>query len=103
VILLVAVLLAGGLFFHSVAAVGVVRMPDFYTRLHAVSKAETLGVLLSVSALAVWAGPTVLTLKLAGVALFLFLANPTSTHALARAALRVGVKPWRRAREETSA
>jgi multicomponent Na+:H+ antiporter subunit G len=78
-------------------------MPDFYTRLHAVSKAETLGVLLTVAALAVWTGPTVLTLKLAGVALFLFLANPTSTHALARAALRVGVRPWRRAHEKTSA
>ena len=100
---LVALLFAGGLFFHAVAAVGVTRMPDFYTRLHAVSKAETLGVLLTVAALTVWTGPTVLSLKLAGVALFLFLANPTSTHALARAALRVGVQPWRRAREETSA
>lgn len=98
--LLVALLLAGGLFFHTVGALGVARMPDFFTRLHAVSKAETLGVLLTVAALIVWAGPSVLALKLAGVALFLFLANPTSTHAVARAALRVGLKPWRRPRAE---
>lgn len=99
--LLVALLFAGGLFFHGVAALGVARMPDFFTRLHAVSKAETLGVLLTVAGLAVWAGPTILTLKLAGVAVFLFLANPTSTHAVARAAVRVGLQPWRRSRGET--
>ena len=98
--LLVALLLAGGLFFHGVAALGVARMPDFFTRLHAVSKAETLGVLLTLAGLALWSGLTLLTLKLAGVALFLFLANPTSTHAVARAALRVGVQPWRRSPEE---
>jgi multicomponent Na+:H+ antiporter subunit G len=98
---LVVLLLAGGLFFHGVAALGVARMPDFFTRLHAVSKAETLGVLLTVAALGVSLGPSILTLKLAGVALFLFLANPTSTHAVARAALRVGLQPWRRPRVTT--
>ena len=69
---------------------------DFYTRLHAVSKAETLGVALTISALVLWVGPTLLAVKLALVAVFLFLANPTSTHAIARAALRTGLRPWRR-------
>jgi multicomponent Na+:H+ antiporter subunit G len=73
-----------------------VRLPDFYTRLHAVSKAETLGVVLTVSALVLAAGPSLLAAKLALVAVFLFLANPTSTHALARAALRTGLRPWGR-------
>ena len=41
--IVIAVLLAGGFFFQAVAALGVIRLPDFYTRLHAVSKAETLG------------------------------------------------------------
>lgn len=92
----VAVLLLAGLFFHAVAAVGVARMPDFYTRLHAVSKAETLGVILTMSALVLWAGPSVLAAKLVLVAVFLFLANPTSTHAIARAALRTDLRPWQR-------
>jgi multicomponent Na+:H+ antiporter subunit G len=92
----VAVLLASGLFFHAVAALGVARLPDFYTRLHAVSKAETLGVVLTVSALALAAGPSLLAAKLLLVAVFLFLANPTSTHAIARAALQTGLRPWRR-------
>lgn len=93
---MVGVLLASGLFFHAVAALGVLRLPDFYTRLHAVSKAETLGVVLTVSALVLAAGPTLLAAKLVLVAIFLFLANPTSTHAIARAALQTGLRPWRR-------
>jgi len=88
-------LILGGLFFHAVAALGVVRMPDFYTRLHAVSKAETLGVILTLAGLVVLAGFSLVSLKLVFVGVFLFLANPTSTHAIARAALRTGQKPWR--------
>jgi multicomponent Na+:H+ antiporter subunit G len=96
VIALVAVFAGAALFFHAVAALGVLRMPDFYTRLHAVAKAETLGVLLTATALVLWVGPSLLALKVATVAVFLFLANPTSTHAIGRAALRTGVRPWRR-------
>ncbi len=93
---LLVLLLAGGLFFHAVAALGVLRMPDFYTRLHAVGKAETLGVVLTLLALAIWAGPTLTAAKVGFVAVFILLANPTSTHAIGRAALRTGFKPWRR-------
>lgn len=100
--LLVALLLAAGLFFHAVAALGVLRMPDFYTRLHAVSKAETLGVLLTLLAAALAVGPGLTAVKVLVVAAFLFLANPTATHAIARAALRVGVRPWRRESPEAS-
>jgi multicomponent Na+:H+ antiporter subunit G len=92
--IMVGVLLAASLFFHAVAALGVMRMPDFYTRLHAVSKAETLGVILTLAALMVLAGLSLISVKLFFVGMFLFLANPTSTHAIARAALRTGQKPW---------
>lgn len=89
-------LLAAGVFFHAVAAVGVLRLPDFYTRLHAVGKAETLGVVLVLTAVALWAGPGLTAVKVLAVAAFLFLANPTATHALGRAAFRLGVRPWQR-------
>jgi multicomponent Na+:H+ antiporter subunit G len=92
----VLLLLVAGFFFHGVAALGVMRMPDFYTRLHAVSKAETLGVLLTLGALAVSQGLTLTTAKVVLVAVFLFLANPTSTHAIGRAAWRTGLRPWQR-------
>lgn len=86
-------LLAAGLFFSGVASLGVLRLPDFYARLHAVGKAETLGVLLTLTGLAVWQGLTLTTLKLLFVAVFFFLTNPTATHAIARAALRTGTRP----------
>jgi multicomponent Na+:H+ antiporter subunit G len=92
----IAALLLLGLFFHAVAALGVVRMPDFYTRMHAVSNAETLGVIFTIAALAVSAGLSLVTVKLVFLAVFLFLANPTSTHAIGRAALRTGLRAWRR-------
>ena len=98
--IIAGLLLLGGLFFHAVAALGVMRMPDFYTRLHAVSKAETAGVVLTVAGLIAMAGLSLTGLKLLFVAVFLFVANPTSTHAIARAALRTGQKPWRRAADE---
>ncbi len=94
--LLIGALLAAGLFFHAVAALGVLRMPDFYTRLHAVGKSETLGLLLTLAAVALWAGPGLTAVKVGFVAAFIFLANPTSTHAIGRAALRIGLRPWRR-------
>jgi multicomponent Na+:H+ antiporter subunit G len=96
VIAVLTLVLAAALFFHTVAALGVLRMPDFYTRLHAVAKAETLGVILTAVALILWVGPGLLAVKIGFVAVFLFLANPTSTHAIGRAALRTGVRPWQR-------
>lgn len=94
--LVVGLALVGGVFFQAVAALGVVRMPDVYTRLHAVSKAETLGLLLTLAAVGLSTGLSLTTVKVALVALFLFLATPTATHAITRAALRLGVTPWQR-------
>ena len=85
-----------GLFFQAIAALGVLRMPDFYTRLHAVAKTETLGVLLTCLAVALAADSVVVGGKVLLLAAFMFLANPTSTHALSRAALRTGLRAWQR-------
>jgi len=92
---LVAALLLAGLFFHAVAALGMLRLPDFYTRLHALSKADTLGTLLVLGALALWAGPTLTAVKILFIAAFVFLSNPAAAHAVARAAFRSGLAPRR--------
>lgn len=84
-------LLAAGVAFHLVAAVGVLRLPDFYTRLHALSKADTLGTLLALGGIAVWEGASLTAVKVLLIAVFFFLANPAGAHALARAAYRTGV------------
>ena len=85
-------LLAGG-FFCVVGGIGVLRMPDFYTRMHATSVTETLGAGLILLGLALQAGLTLVTAKLVMIGLLIFFASPTATHALARAALVRGVKP----------
>lgn len=87
-----ALLLAGG-FFCVVGAVGLVRMPDFYTRMHAASVVETLGAGLVLLGLLLQAGPTLVAVKLLMVGLLIFFGSPTATHALARAALARGLQP----------
>jgi multicomponent Na+:H+ antiporter subunit G len=87
-------LLAAGVFFVLAGVVGVLRLPDFYTRLHAMGKCDTLGVGLIVVGLGLQHGTFHDVVKMLLLLLFVGLANPTSTHALGRAALRSGLRPW---------
>jgi multicomponent Na+:H+ antiporter subunit G len=87
------VCLVGGGFFCVVGAVGMLRMPDFYTRMHAASVIETLGAGLILLGLMLQAGFTLVAVKLMIVGLLIFFASPTATHALARAAMARGLKP----------
>lgn len=87
-----AALMFAGLALILVASVGVLRLPDFYTRLHAQGKCDTLGVALVLAGLAAREGFTLAAAKILLVLVFILLANPTATHALGRAALRSGLK-----------
>lgn len=89
-----AALLMAGLFFIAGGVVGILRMPDFYTRLHAQGKCDTLGVALMLGALALHQGFTLTGLKIVAIIFFIVLANPVATHALGRAALSWGLQPW---------
>lgn len=91
---LAGIFLLAGLFFLLVGAIGVLRLPDFYTRLHAMGKCDTLGMLLCLLGLMFYEGATLTTLKLLLIWIFIALANPTATHALSRAAYSAGLKPW---------
>lgn len=94
-------LLAGG-FFCLVGAVGLLRMPDFYTRVHAASITETLGVGFILLGLLLEAGFTLVAAKLVMIGLLIFFASPTASHALARAALVRGIRPKLADTEEAS-
>jgi multicomponent Na+:H+ antiporter subunit G len=85
-------LVTGGVF-CIIGAVGMLRMPDFYTRLHAASVIETLGGGLILLGLLLQAGFTLVSVKLLIVGLLVFFASPTATHALAKAAMERGVRP----------
>ena len=94
------VCLVGGGFFCVVGAAGMLRMPDFYTRMHASSVIETLGAGLTLLGLLLQAGFTLVAVKLLFVGVLIFFASPTATHALARAAMARGLKPQLAAEEE---
>ena len=91
-------LMLGGAFFLTVSSLGLLRFPDFYSRTHAVGKSETLGAILVLTGLAVYNGWELSTFKILFILLFVLIANPTATHAIARAALRSGLPPWTRKR-----
>jgi len=96
-----ACLVAGGLF-CIVGAVGLLRMPDFYTRMHAASVIETLGAGLILLGLILQAGLTLVAVKLLMLALLIFFASPASTHALARAGMVRGLQPLLAEEDEPS-
>jgi multicomponent Na+:H+ antiporter subunit G len=82
-----------GSFFLIVGALGLVRMPDVFTRMHAASITDTLGVAFLMLGMGLQAGFSLVTIKLAFLlALFVF-TGPVVTHALAQACLHDGIKP----------
>lgn len=94
-----ACLVAGGAF-CIVGGVGLVRMPDFYTRVHAASVIDTLGAGLMLVGLLLQAGLTLVGAKLVMIGLLLLVASPTATHALVRAAMHRGLEPLLAERKE---
>jgi len=98
--ILAAVLIVGGLFFLTVSCIGLIRLPDFYSRTHAVGKSETLGALLVLVGLAVHNGLELSTLKIIIILVFVAIATPTATHAILRGALYSGLEPWTRKKRQ---
>ena len=85
-----------GLLFLVVTAVGMVRLPDVYTRSHAVALTDSLGAVFLLAGLAVQQGFTPNALRILVVLSLLYVLNPVIAHATVRAARRSGVKPWTR-------
>ena len=76
-----------------VGGIGALRMPDLYTRMHAVSVTDSLGAILVLTGIMFQAGLSLATIKLIAILLFLLLTSPTASNALASAALIAGTKP----------
>ena len=88
------IFIAAGLFFLIIAAIGVIRLPDVFTRSHAVSLTDSLGAFLMLFGVALHEGLSKNSLKILVVLVLLYLLNPVISHATIRAALRSGLKPW---------
>jgi len=100
--ILVTILLAFGLFFFLGGSIGILRFPDFYSRLHPAGKLDTMGLFMSMIALALYnlhhfEIATVLTsFKILLIVALVFLTSPTATHAIVDAGVRAGLTPWMR-------
>lgn len=79
------VLIAGGLFFYLVGVIGLIRLPDVFTRMHATTKCDTLGAGLLFLGLFIWQGFTIISLELALILALIWLTNPTAAHYIAKA------------------
>lgn len=91
--ILSATSLIAGIFFMTTGSIGIVRLPDFYARTHAVSKSDTLGIAFSILGLVIYFGLSIITIKLIFILILVLLANPIGTHALGRAAYKNNYKP----------
>lgn len=92
--LLGAVLVFVGILFFISGTIGLLRFPDIYTRLHALTKADNVGLGLLIIGLAVQAPDWLAVAKLVLIWFLVLLASTTASHLVARTALRGGIKPW---------
>ncbi|MFW6323801.1 MAG: monovalent cation/H(+) antiporter subunit G [Desulfovibrionales bacterium] len=98
----VVILMILGFIVFTGAVVGILRFPDFYSRLHAAGKMDTLASLLVFSGVALYnlhhftLTNMLTSLKILFILTFVFLANPTATHAIVDAGFRAGLRPWRK-------
>ena len=91
--LLAGACLLGGAAFLVIGAIGLVRLPDFFTRIHATGVIDTLGIALTFAGLVILAGWSLPAVKLVLILCFMLLTGPTATHALAKAALHGRLDP----------
>jgi multicomponent Na+:H+ antiporter subunit G len=93
------VAIVGGLFFMIVGTIGVLRMPDVFTRMHAAGMTDTMGAGLLILGMCLQAGLGLVLVRLVLVYVFLMFTSPISSHAVTRAALASGVVPYTKRKE----
>ncbi|MBY6199205.1 monovalent cation/H(+) antiporter subunit G [Vibrio hangzhouensis] len=94
--ILTGILLCLGTFFVVVASLGVLRMPDLYTRMHASTKANTMGLTALLAAVAIGIPDVSVVSRVLGTMLFILLTAPVATHLLGKSMHANGYKMWRR-------
>lgn len=105
--ILAAALIIAGLVFFAIGTIGVLRFPDFFTRAHAAGKCDSLAAVLVFIGIAVFnlADPSLanilVSIKILFIAVFVFVASPTATHAITEAALLIGVTPWQKEKKRS--
>lgn len=94
-----------GLFFFAVGVLGILRFPDFYSRLHAAGKSDSLASVLVITGVALYNlqpfsfGNLLVSIKIMLIAVFIYVASPTATHALTKTAMALGFEPWEKGKK----
>lgn len=91
-----SLLLFTGLIFMIVGSIGILRLPDFFTRTHAASKVDTVGIVIALIGIAFIGQGRVEGDKALLAAFLIMLTNPVAAHALAKAAYVAGITPWKK-------
>ena len=89
-----AALITVGVVFFIAGTMGLLRFPDLFTRLHALTKADNLGLGFIVAGLALYSGSWMVTIKLVLIWCLVMISSAVASHLIAQAALRKGIKPW---------
>ena len=106
--IIVILLTVTGLLFFFATTVGLLRFPDFYSRMHAAGKGDTLSSLLMLLALVFYnfhevnLANLLVAIKILLIVVFIFMASPTATHAIIDAGYESDIKPWTKKPEEES-
>lgn len=97
---LIAICLISGTFFTFVAALGILKMQDIYTRIHAVTKAGTFGIGMTLLAVALIFEDTAVTSRVVGIMLFIILTTPAAAHMLGKIIMNSTYQMWRNPRHK---
>ncbi len=106
--MIVMFLMGVGFLFFLGGGIGILRMPDFYSRLHPAGKLDTLAMLSMILGLALYnlhafsLATILVSLKMLLIVFFVFLSSPTATHSIVDAGMRAGLRPWTRDKAQES-
>ncbi|MFA6692553.1 MAG: monovalent cation/H(+) antiporter subunit G [Acholeplasmataceae bacterium] len=90
--ILSSIFIISGTFFFFVGVVGLIRMPDVFSRMHATTKCDTMGAGLIYFGLIIWQGMTFTTLNIVLILVFIWITNPTAAHYIAKSAYVLKLK-----------
>ena len=91
------ILISTGLVFFLGTTIGLLRIPDFYTRMHAAGKGDTLStVMILIGCICLVPMDLLLAIKILLIINFIFIGSPTATHAMMDAGNKAGAVPWRK-------
>lgn len=100
-----SIFILAGLFFFAIGVLGILRFPDFYSRLHAAGKSDSLASVLVIAGVALYnlhefsVTNLLVSLKIMLIAVFIYVASPTATYALTKTAMILGFEPWEKGKK----